>query len=273
MAMKNRFVTLLVLAATILLTACAQPESAATPPVAAPTATQVAVVAVEELVVEGDGESAESEPTPAPATPEPTATTDVQSVTEPTPTLAPVVEPIEVTYFTPAQQEGPYYTVDKPADRDNDLVELAGATGVPAGTILEFGGTVYDATGMPLEGLVIEIWQTDDSGAYLHPRDPATDNRDRNFQFYGEATTDAAGRYDFRTIVPGEYEPRPVHIHVKIKADGAELLTTQFYFEGDPALLITVTDGVDANGNPILVGERDVILQQELPAYYPDGLQ
>jgi len=176
-------------------------------------------------------------------------------------------EAIAVTYFTPAQQEGPYYPVNKPQDRDNDLVELAGAAGTPAGQVVEFTGRVYDAQGMPLEGITIEIWQTDESGVYLHPNDPGTAGRDPNFQFYGEAVTDAGGNYRFRTILPGRYEPRPRHIHVKIKLDGRELLTTQFYFAdeitlpGDEAaLLIDLEAGQDAAGNPVWVGQRDIVL-------------
>ncbi len=172
-----------------------------------------------------------------------------------------------MTYFTPAQQEGPYYTVDKPAERDNDLTSVQGATGTPAGTIVEFGGTVYAATGMPIEGAVIEIWQTDDQGIYLHPGDRNTASRDPNFQFYGEAVTDATGHYEFRTILPGEYEPRPRHIHVKVRLDGEEVLTTQFYFADETTLsgneanlLIDLSDGEDANGNPIQVGQRDIVL-------------
>lgn len=176
-------------------------------------------------------------------------------------------DPVEVTFFTPAQQEGPYYTVDKPADRDNDLVTLAGATAIPAGQVVEFGGIVYDAGGYAIEGAVVEIWQTDASGVYLHPGDPGTGNRDRNFQFYGEAQTDANGSYKFRTILPGLYEPRPRHIHVKVRLDGQEVLTTQFYFAGEidlqgaeAMMLIDAQPGVDDDGNAILVGERDIFL-------------
>lgn len=179
--------------------------------------------------------------------------------------------PIEITYFTPPQMEGPYYTVQKPDDRDNDLVQVAGASGFPQGQILVFGGKVYDASGMPVEGLTIEIWQTDASGVYLHPNDPGTASRDPNFQFYGEALTDAAGSYSFRTILPGQYEPRPPHIHFKVKRDGQELLTSQFYFSENPdvqgaeeALLITTLPGQDADGNSILTGNRDIILNQTL---------
>ena len=177
------------------------------------------------------------------------------------------MKPITVTYFTPSQQEGPYYTVNKPEDRDNDLVAFTGANDAPEGQILEFDGTVYDANGFPVEGITVEIWQTDANGFYLHPNDPGTEQRDLNFQFYGEAITDENGRYRFRTILPGLYEPRPRHIHVKIKRDGQELLTTQFYFAGeidfqgdDAAMLIDTETSQDRTGNSILMGKRDIIL-------------
>jgi protocatechuate 3,4-dioxygenase beta subunit len=177
------------------------------------------------------------------------------------------LEAVEVTAFTPAQQEGPYYPLEKPADQDNDLVQLSGAAALPAGQILEFGGTVYDAEGHPLEGIAVEIWQTDASGVYLHPNDPGTENRDRNFQFYGESQTGPDGVYEFRTIVPGLYEPRPRHIHVKVKRDGQELLTTQFYFAGeinlqgaDALMLLDTRPDVDEAGNPILTSRRDIFL-------------
>lgn len=170
-------------------------------------------------------------------------------------------------YITPAQQEGPYYTIEKPADRDNDLVVLAGASGEPAGEVLHLSGVVYDANGTPQEGVTVEIWQTDASGVYLHPQDPGTDGRDRNFQFYGESTTGPDGVYSFRTIVPGRYEPRPRHIHFKVKRDGRELLTSQFYFADDANftgpeanLLIATAPAEDDAGRPILVGERDIVL-------------
>ncbi|WP_420630568.1 hypothetical protein [Candidatus Leptofilum sp.] len=176
---------------------------------------------------------------------------------------------IEVTYTTPSQQEGPYYTVEKPADRDNDLTVLDGAAGEPAGEIVEFGGALYDRNGRPIPNATIEIWQTDASGAYLHPNDPSTDQRDRNFQFYGEAVTDENGRYSFRTILPGEYEPRPRHIHFKVKLDGETLITSQFYFAADNSgqpdpLIITLNPGEDTAGNTIQTGQRDIILNLEL---------
>lgn len=184
--------------------------------------------------------------------------------------------PIEVTYFTPSQSEGPFYPVEKPQDRDNDLVVLDGATGRAAGTILQFGGSLYDASGMPVPAAVIEIWHTDNNGIYLHPSDRDQALRDVNFQSYGESVTGVDGSYRFRTIMPQIYSSRPRHIHVKVRLDGRELLTTQFYFGNDAemagdrivasagdalqALIMEVTEGADVGGNAILTGRRDIVL-------------
>jgi protocatechuate 3,4-dioxygenase beta subunit len=208
--------------------------------------------------------------TPAAATPVTTL-----APTTSAPEAAQAQSTIEVTYFTPAQAEGPYYPLQKPDDRDNDLTRVPGAAGLPAGQRLLLQGKVYDRSGQPLEGVLIEIWQTDEAGIYLHPGDANTARRDPNFQFYGEALTAADGSYSFLTVIPGEYEPRPRHIHVKLKRDGRELLTTQFYFPDDlatgadgifasagdaaNALLVALQPGSDDQGE-LLLGERDVIL-------------
>ena len=104
-----------------------------------------------------------------------------------------------------------------------------------AGELLILYGQLLDAAGTPIPDAVVEIWQTDSHGVYDHPNDPGTQGRETTFQFFGMASTDAAGAYAFRTIVPGRYEPRPRHIHFKVKQDGATLLTSQFYFSEDVA--------------------------------------
>ena len=231
---------------------------------ASPAATDQPPATMESTATTTEAVTAPAEATAVP-TQEETPTEIPQ--TETAISAATAVEPVKVNAFTPAQQEGPYYPLEKPADHDNDLVQLSGAAALPAGQILEFGGTVYDAGGYPLEGVVIEIWQTDAAGVYLHPNDPGTEGRDRNFQFYGEARTGADGVYEFRTIVPGLYEPRPRHIHVKVKRDGQELLTTQFYFAGeinlqgaDALMLLETQPDVDEAGNSILISRRDIFL-------------
>jgi hypothetical protein len=99
------------------------------------------------------------------------------------------------------------------------------------GQIILLGGQILNRSGLPIQGAMIEIWQTDDSGVYDHPSDPGTNSRDRSFQFFGSSTTDSQGRYVFRTLLPGIYEPRPRHIHFRVKQNGQILLTSQFYFD------------------------------------------
>lgn len=247
--------------------------TAATKPEATPAPTAAQLAEAEPTATPIETSAPEPEPTPEP-------------LSEPAP--APAIEPIEVTYFTPSQAEGPYYPVSKPEDRDNDLIELAGASAQPAGTVLALSGKLYDAAGMPLQGMVIEIWQTDDNGIYDHPGDPSTDARDRNFQFYGEAITAEDGSFGFRTLLPGRYEPRPRHIHYKIRANGADVMTSQMYFPDDPtleddgifaravgseALIAQISEAEDGAGNPIFIGVRDIVLSSEFPAFYADAIQ
>lgn len=169
--------------------------------------------------------------------------------------------------ITPPQMEGPYYPVEKPADRDSDLLVVAGSDARPAGETLVLNGVVYDASGKPVADAVVEIWQTDSSGAYMHPDDPNTETRDRNFQFYGESRTGADGVYSFRTLLPGLYGGRPRHIHVKVRLDDAVVLTTQFYFANETSLtgveanlLVDTAPAEDDEGHPIWVGARDIVL-------------
>ena len=140
------------------------------------------------------------------------------------------------------------------------------------GDVLILYGQVLDVNGAPVPDAAVEIWQTDAAGVYDHPRDPGTNSRDTSFQFYGTAATDAAGWYAFRTIVPGEYEPRPRHIHFKVKQDDATLLTSQFYFSDDVAqvegegMFRAVGDSVDllllqlVQGDGVLLANGQIVV-------------
>jgi protocatechuate 3,4-dioxygenase beta subunit len=79
---------------------------------------------------------------------------------------------------------------------------------------------------------VVEIWQCDAKGAYLHSESGNADKRDKNFQGFGRFTTGMKGEYYFRTIKPVPYPGRTPHIHYKIKKGNKELLTTQCYIKG-----------------------------------------
>ena len=137
--------------------------------------------------------------------------------------------------LTPPQIEGPYYPRRKPAETDADLTRLGNGP-LAQGQVIDLTGEVIDPDGQPIEGAAVEIWQTDHQGIYLHPRDPRAAKRDKAFQSYGRVVTDGKGAFAFKTIVPGRYEGRPVHIHVKVTPPGGPTLTTQLYFKGDPDL-------------------------------------
>lgn len=161
--------------------------------------------------------------------------------------------------LTPSQTEGPFYPVELPAETDNDLTIVAGGASA-GGLVVALDGIVTDPTGTPLGGIDVEIWQTDENGAYLHPDDPRLELRDPAFQSYGRVTTDAAGRYSFLTVVPGVYESRPAHIHVKVNDGDRELLTSQIYFRGD-----------DLSGDPVSGTVADDELDLLTTDLLPDG--
>ena len=117
--------------------------------------------------------------------------------------------------------EGPFYKRGAP----NRSVLVAPGD---AGERLALGGIVMSTSCQPIGDAVLDIWQADARGGY---------DLD-GFRFRGALTTDAQGRWQLRTIVPGRYlngrRYRPAHLHVKLRAKGYVPLTTQLYFDGDP---------------------------------------
>ena len=177
--------------------------------------------------------------------------------------------------LTPPQQEGPYYPVTIPADDDADLTLVSGSGSEALGQPLILRGRLLDATGRPIEGGVVEIWQTDAFGVYLHPGDPGFDDRDTAFQGFGTSATDAEGAWAFRTILPELYGSRPRHIHAKVKVQDETVLTTQIYFSGGDipaegsleasgseldALLVEVVAATNADGEVILTAEHRLVV-------------
>jgi protocatechuate 3,4-dioxygenase, beta subunit len=134
---------------------------------------------------------------------------------------------------TPPQTEGPYYPIQLPLDQDNDLLIVNDSITPAVGEIVELSGRVLTPSGTPVRNATVEIWQADNTGAYLHPRSSGYATRDMNFQGYGRFETASGGEYRFRTIKPGLYTGRTRHIHFKIKAAGRQELTTQCYFQGE----------------------------------------
>jgi protocatechuate 3,4-dioxygenase, beta subunit len=135
---------------------------------------------------------------------------------------------------TPRQTEGPFYPDKLPLDTDNDLIVVNDNLTPAVGEVAHLSGRILDHKGDPIRNALVEIWQVDHSGAYIHTKDPAHSRFDKNFQGYGKFLTGSTGEYYFRTIKPVPYTGRCPHIHVKVRKGGKELLTTQFYIKDDP---------------------------------------
>lgn len=135
---------------------------------------------------------------------------------------------------TPRMTEGPFFPDRLPLDTDNDLLVITDALEPADGEVTWLSGRVVDAAGAPVRSALVEIWQVDGHGAYLHSRSGNAENRDRRFQGYGRFLTGTDGAYGFRTIKPVPYPGRTPHIHFKITRQGRPLLTTQCFVKGHP---------------------------------------
>jgi protocatechuate 3,4-dioxygenase beta subunit len=137
---------------------------------------------------------------------------------------------------TPPQTEGPFYPNKLPLDTDNDLLIINDTITPAVGEVTHLTGKILDAKGNPVKNALVEIWQCDANGVYLHTADSGKklDQQDKNFQGFGRFLTGRSGEYYFRTIKPVPYPGRTPHIHFKIKQGNKELLVTQCYIKGHP---------------------------------------
>jgi protocatechuate 3,4-dioxygenase beta subunit len=135
---------------------------------------------------------------------------------------------------TPRQTEGPFYPDRLPLDTDNDLIIVNDALTPAVGEITHLSGRLLDAKGDPIRSAVVEIWQCDANGVYLHKNSARSGRRDSNFQGFGRFLTARDGGYYFRTIKPVAYPGRTPHIHFAIKMKGRDKFTTQCYVKGEP---------------------------------------
>lgn len=141
---------------------------------------------------------------------------------------------------------GPVYGHDSVGPLDADLTLNGRRAGDPIGERIIVTGRVLDEDGRPVPDTLIEVWQANACGRYIHAVDQHDAPIDPNFFGGGRCVTDADGRYRFKTIKPGAYPWgnhhnawRPNHIHFSLF--GPSFLTrlvTQMYFPGDPLLLI-----------------------------------
>jgi protocatechuate 3,4-dioxygenase, beta subunit len=145
---------------------------------------------------------------------------------------------------TLSEWTGPVYGHESIGRLDADLTKNARKNGEPLGERIIVSGRVMGDDGRPLPDSLLEIWQANACGRYVHKGDQHDAPLDPNFLGGGRCVTDSEGRYRFYTIKPGAYPWgnhhnawRPNHIHFSLF--GPTFLTrlvTQMYFPGDPLL-------------------------------------
>lgn len=144
------------------------------------------------------------------------------------------------------QLRAPVYGHDAIGALDHDLTRNAAKNGAPLGERIVVTGRVVDERGRPVRNTLVEIWQANAAGRYVHKVDQHDAPLDPNFLGAGRTLTDSEGRYKFYTVKPGAYpwgnHPnawRPNHIHFSLFGEYfASRLVTQMYFPGDPLLAL-----------------------------------
>ena len=138
--------------------------------------------------------------------------------------------------------------------------------GEPIGERIIVTGRLLDGEGRPVRGQLVEIWQANAAGRYIHKRDRHPAPIDPFFSGMGRAITDNDGRYRFVTIKPGPYPWknhhnawRPAHIHFSVfGTEFTQRIVTQMYFPGDPLFAL----------DPIYQSIRDQEARDRLVAHY-----
>lgn len=146
--------------------------------------------------------------------------------------------------LTLSELTGPGPRVSAVTPEDADLTRNAGTGGEAIGQRIVVTGRVLDQGGQPVSDTLVEIWQANASGRYLHKRDQWPGALDPHFLGMGRCLTDVEGVYRFLTVRPGAYpwknHPnawRPAHIHFSLfGASTLSRLVTQMYFPDDPLI-------------------------------------
>jgi protocatechuate 3,4-dioxygenase beta subunit len=150
----------------------------------------------------------------------------------------------------PELTEGPYYL-------DLDLVRsdiTEGRSGLP----LDLRVNVVDAGSCePIEGAAVDVWHCDAEGAYSGVQGAEGETFCRGVQM-----TDASGLAEFRTVFPGWYTGRAVHIHIKVSADGDQSHTGQLFFDSETLSAVYAAEPYAARGEPDQPNESDSIYQE-----------
>jgi protocatechuate 3,4-dioxygenase beta subunit len=168
---------------------------------------------------------------------------------------------------TPDQILGPFYPL-KELPQTADLTRVPGRPGRAEGQVINVMGRVLNLARQPVRNAKVEVWQANNHGRYTHPSDPNPAPLDPNFDGSAVLTTDAEGRYRFKTIKPAAYPAgpnrmRPAHIHFQVSGR-QDKIVTQMYFEGDPY------NDTDPFLNSVGRAERQALLVRKLLASSSD---
>src|SRR6187401_960381 len=98
----------------------------------------------------------------------------------------------EQLMLTPRQTEGPFYPDKLPLDTDNDLIVVNDSITPAVGEITHLSGRILDSRGDAIRNCLVEIWQVDNNGVYMHTRENQA-KHDRNFQSFGRFMTGSTG--------------------------------------------------------------------------------
>jgi protocatechuate 3,4-dioxygenase alpha subunit len=141
---------------------------------------------------------------------------------------------------SPSQTVGPYFAQGLLRKGDSVFTNVL-VTEKTEGERIRIEGRVTDGDGQPIEDALLEIWQANSHGRYLHPLDEQDKPLDPAFMGHGRAATDTGGSYWFETIKPGAV-PGPnngrqaPHINVIVFARGMlSHAFTRIYFEDEAA--------------------------------------
>jgi protocatechuate 3,4-dioxygenase beta subunit len=153
-------------------------------------------------------------------------------------------KPLVLLDHTLSEMTGPVFGHDDVGPFDDNLLKNGAGTGEPLGERIMVTGRVLDEAGRAQPDTLIEIWQANAAGRYIHKVDQHDAPIDPNFFGAGRCATDRDGRYVFHTVKPGAYPWgnhanawRPSHIHLSLFGPSfASRLVTQMYFPGDPLL-------------------------------------
>lgn len=143
-------------------------------------------------------------------------------------------------------------------------------SGEPLGERMVVTGRIVDGDGRPVRNQLVEIWQANAAGRYIHQRDQHPAPLDPNFTGAGRTITDDDGTYRFVTIKPGAYPWknhinawRPAHIHFSLFGNAfTQRIVSQMYFPGDPLIAL----------DPISQSIRDPKALDRLVATYDHDL-